>query len=65
MGYRHPLVTSWILVQTMYIPLNVKERLAASGGGHTLRCCDLGMILTWRGNGVCDGGHSADVMKTK
>jgi len=21
------------------------------------------MILAWDGNGVCDGGHSADVMK--
>ena len=63
MGYRHPLVTSWILVQTMYIPLNVKERLAASGGGHTLRFRELGMILAWHRNGVSDGGHSADVMK--
>jgi len=49
---------------------NVKERLllraedlAASGGGHTLRCHDLGMILAWHRGGVCDGGHSADVMK--
>jgi hypothetical protein len=40
-----------------------KIALAASGDGHTLRCCDLGMILAWHGNGVCDGGHSANVMK--
>ena len=41
----------------------VRKRLAASGGGHTLRCHDLGMILAWRRSGVSDGGHSADVMK--
>jgi hypothetical protein len=52
---------------------NVKERLlisflcgedlTASGGGHTLRSHDLGMILAWHGNGVSDGEHSANVMK--
>ena len=36
--------------------------LAASGGGHTLRCHDPGMILAWRRDGVSDGEHSADVM---
>jgi hypothetical protein len=40
----------------------LSEAPAASGGGRTLRCHDLGMILAWHGNGVCDGGHSADVM---
>ena len=42
---------------------NAEERLAASGAGHTLRCCDLGMILALLNDGVCDGGHSTDVMK--
>jgi len=42
---------------------NVKERFATSGGAHTLRCHDLGMILAWHRDGVSDGGHSADVMK--
>jgi hypothetical protein len=41
----------------------LSEAPAASGGEHTLRSYDLGMILAWHGNGVCDGGHSADVMK--
>ncbi len=36
--------------------------LAASGGGHTLRSYDLGMIFPWHGNGVSDGEHSAGVM---
>ena len=40
-----------------------KSVLAASGGGHTLRFRDLGMILAWRRDVVSDGGHSADVMK--
>jgi len=42
---------------------SVRKRLAASGGGHTLRFHDLGMILAWHRNGVCDGAHSAFVMK--
>jgi hypothetical protein len=40
----------------------MSKSVAASEGGHTLGCCDLGMILAWRSVGVCDGGHSADVM---
>jgi len=36
--------------------------LPSSGGGHTLRFCEPGIILAWR-SGVCDGGHRADVMK--
>ena len=36
--------------------------LAASGGGHTLHCCDLRIILALEENGICDGGHSVDVM---
>jgi hypothetical protein len=41
----------------------VRKRLAASGGGHTLRFHDLGMILAWHGDVVSDGEHSAGVMK--
>jgi hypothetical protein len=41
----------------------LSEAPAASGGGRTLRCHDLGMILAWHWNIVSDGGHSADVMK--
>jgi hypothetical protein len=37
--------------------------LATSGGGHTLRSQDLGMILAWHRNRVSDVGHSAFVMK--
>jgi hypothetical protein len=40
-----------------------KNVLAVSAGGHTLRCCESEAILARRGNSVCDGGHSADVMK--
>ena len=39
-----------------------KSVFATSGGGHTLRCHDLGMILAWHRNGASDGEHSADVM---
>jgi len=42
----------------------LSEAPAASGDGRTLRCHDMGMILAWRRNGVSDGGHSADVMKS-
>jgi hypothetical protein len=40
-----------------------RKTLTASEGGHTLRSHDLGMILARCGNGVCDCGHSGDVMK--
>jgi hypothetical protein len=40
-----------------------KSTLAASEGGHTLRCHDLGVILARHWNAVSDGWHSADVMK--
>jgi len=42
---------------------NVKELLAASVGGHTLRLHDLRMILAWLSDVVSDGEHNADVMK--
>src|ERR1039458_4440530 len=41
----------------------VRKRLAASGGGHTLRFHDLGMILAWHRDVVSDREHSAFVMK--
>jgi hypothetical protein len=47
------------------LPRNQKKpewAAAAFGGGHTLRFCDLGMILAWGCNRVSDGGHSAFVM---
>jgi len=39
--------------------------LATSGGGHTLRFRDLRIILAGHAGVVCDGEHSADVMKKR
>ncbi|MBZ5665039.1 MAG: hypothetical protein LAO30_10590 [Acidobacteriia bacterium] len=53
--------------KNVYFPRRLGRRLhgsgfSTSGGGHTLRYYDLGMIFAGHGNGVSDCEHSVDVM---